>query len=211
MYSSNLLWQCLDFARQLTGSNQEGFVNVRIGDFSFNFDNKKNVVNSKGKSPSQQKRDILRQKEFQNRGLEDEKGNMGECNANFNESIKPEAMDRERQMEEKNDEAEYEIKIKAHEMCKNFDIVEAIEVNFDGTLDNMKVDKEDAIRYIHVQKIREQPENELPVYRIVIKNDDVAKDIIEGWKEVHKFDDYAFHRSDLKKVRVRVNNVKKLR
>ena len=47
-------------------------------------------------------------------------------------------------------------------------------MNFDGNLDKMKVDKEDAIRNIHVQKIREQPENELPVYRIVIKNDDVA-------------------------------------
>ena len=36
----------------------------------FNFDNKKNAVNSKPKSPSQQKRDILRQKEFQKKDLE---------------------------------------------------------------------------------------------------------------------------------------------
>ena len=65
MYSANLLCQCLDFAKQLTDSNKEALINIKIGEFSFIFDNKKNVTNFKNKSPSQQKRDIQRQQEFQ--------------------------------------------------------------------------------------------------------------------------------------------------
>ena len=119
-------------------------------------------------------------------------------------------VDKETQTDEKSDVAEYELKMEAHEMCKNYDIIEAIEVNFDGTLDDMKVDKEDTMRKILVQKMRER-QNELPVYIVLVKNDDTAKEIIESWREVHKFDDYAFHRTDLKKIRIRVNQVKNLR
>ena len=97
--------------------------------------------------------------------------------------------------------AEYELKIEAHEMCKNFDIIEAIGVNFDGTLDDMKVDKEDTKRKILVQKMRER-QNELPVYIVLVKNDDTAKEIIESRREVHILDDYVFHRTDLKKIRI---------
>ena len=43
------------------------------------------------------------------------------------------------------------------------------------------------------------------------KNDDTAKEIIESRREVHKFDDYAFQRTDLKKIRIRVNQVKNLK
>ena len=32
----------------------------------------------------------------------------------------------------------------------------------------------------------------MPVYRVVVKNDDTAKATIENWKEVHKFDDFDF-------------------
>ena len=36
---------------------------------------------------------------------------------------------------------EYELKVDAHVDCKNYDIIEAIEVNFDGILNDMKVGK----------------------------------------------------------------------
>ena len=39
---------------------------------------------------------------------------------------------------------------------KNYDIIEAIEVNFDGILNDMKVEKDDFGRYIHVQKEHDQ-------------------------------------------------------
>ena len=46
---------------------------------------------------------------------------------------------------------------------------------------------------------------------LFIFDDDTAKEIIESRREVHKFDDYAFQRTDLKKIRIRVNQVKNLR
>ena len=148
----------------------------------------------------QQKRDILRQKEFQKKDLEvanEAFENHLKSEVKFKERIKnivndedTSKIDKETQTDEKSDVAEYELKIEAHEMCKNFDIIEAIGVNFDGTLDDMKVDKEDTMRKILVQKMRER-QNELPVYIVLVKNDDIAKEIIESRREVHKFDDYT--------------------
>ena len=52
-----------------------------------------------------------------------------------------------------NEFVEYELKIKAHNKCKNYDVIEAIEVNLDGILDDMKVEENDyTARYILVQK-----------------------------------------------------------
>ena len=47
---------------------------------------------------------------------------------------------------------EYELKIDAQGDCKNFDVMEAIEVNFDGILNDMKVSEDDVCRFLHIQK-----------------------------------------------------------
>ena len=73
-----------------------------------------------------------------------------------------------------------------------------------GNNKNDKIEKEDTIRNIFVQKMKEYSENEMPGYRVVVKNDDTSTAIIENWKEVHKFDDFAFYRTDLTKIRVRL-------
>ena len=52
------------------------------------------------------------------------------------------------------------MKIEAHDKCKNFDITEAIEVNFDGALDDLKVGENDPARFIHVQKKIESKDDE---------------------------------------------------
>ena len=49
---------------------------------------------------------------------------------------------------EKDEFVEYALKIEAHEKCKNYDITEAIEVNFYGALDDLKVEAKDSARYI---------------------------------------------------------------
>ena len=88
---------------------------------------------------SQQKRDILQQKEFQKKDLEvanEAFENHLKSEVKFKERIKnivsdedTSKVDKETQTDEKSDVAEYELKIEAHEMCKNFDIIEAIGVN----------------------------------------------------------------------------------
>ena len=49
------------------------------------------------------------------------------------------------------------MKIDAHENCKNYDVIEAIEVNYDGTLNDLKIDEHDPSQYILVQKLGEEP------------------------------------------------------
>ena len=110
---------------------------------------------------------------------------------------------------------EYELKIGAHEKCKNYDVCEAIEVNFDGALDNLKVEKCDQSRDILVQKLeKEELKDEeawnIVTYRVKVRSTEVAKNVIESWKDRFKFDDLAFGNSVYGVVRVRVFEVHKV-
>ena len=53
-------------------------------------------------------------------------------------------------------EVEYELETDAHEKCKNYDVVEAIEENYQGTLNELKIDENDPSRFILVQKLKEE-------------------------------------------------------
>ena len=66
MADENLLCHCLEWTRQLIDKKQEVMVNIVVGGFTFSFDNKKNKE-QKHKSPSQIKRNLDRQKEFERR------------------------------------------------------------------------------------------------------------------------------------------------
>ena len=116
------------------------------------------------------------------------------------------------------DDIQYELKIEEHPNCSGDDIIEAIETNFYGILDDRKVVKSDPIRHILVEKtdmkyeIR-KIENELrnlKVFRVTVEDDEIVKDVIEGWKKVCNFDDYAFKNSDCKNIRIRVRDVQSL-
>ena len=66
MAAADYLFQILEWTKQILDKNEEIVVNIEVGDFKFAFDNKKtNIV--KHKSPSQIKRNIERQKEYQKR------------------------------------------------------------------------------------------------------------------------------------------------
>ena len=79
--------------------------------------------------------------------------------------------------ESSEDMLEYELKIDAHADCKNYNVMEVIEVNFDGILNDMKVNKDDVCRYIHVQKVPDvnednincEDDRKLLTYRVCIK------------------------------------------
>ena len=111
---------------------------------------------------------------------------------------------------------DYELRIEAHEKCKNFYVLEAIEVNFDGIMDDLKIDKHDPSRQIHVQKVKEEPiddDNNRVVhliYRVQVKNTEVARSLIESWKDAHKFDDLAFGNAVYDEVQVKIREVKKI-
>jgi hypothetical protein len=113
---------------------------------------------------------------------------------------------------------EYELRIDAHADCKNYDVMEAIEVNFDGILNDMKVNKDDVCRYIHVQKDLDPKEDnqkceddrKLLSYRVLIKDSENSKAVVESWKKRHNFDDLAFHRAVYDKINIRITEVQRL-
>ena len=100
----------------------------------------------------------------------------------------------------------------AHVNCKNYDIVEGIEVNFNGALDYLKVDEnDDEARYIHVQKVWEKKslenikkERKLVAYKVFIRDNITSKAVIESWLESHKFDDLAFRGAVRDKITIRI-------
>ena len=113
---------------------------------------------------------------------------------------------------------EYELKIETHPSCSGFDIVEAIQTNFNGILDEKKVMNNDPSRTIFVVKTNEkqtimkinQEVRNLQLFKVTVKNKKDAKDAIEEWKN-DTFDDFAFEKSDLKDVRIRVREVQRQR
>ena len=48
------------------------------------------------------------------------------------------------------------------------------------------------------------------MYRVVVKNCKVAEDILESWKERHKFDDLGFRNYVYGVVNVKIQEVQKL-
>ena len=105
--------------------------------------------------------------------------------------------------------------------CKGYDVVEAIEENYQGTLSDLKIDVQDITRFILIQKLEEEPfekddedENEKRrirfVYKVIFKDNEVAKTLIESWNYRNKFDDLAFRHAVYDKVQVRIQKVQKI-
>ena len=107
---------------------------------------------------------------------------------------------------------EYDLRIEAHEKCKNYDITEAIEVNFDGGLDDLKVEEKDSSRYILVRKKKESnyDEGNLLNYKVIVRDVEMAQKVIENWKQPHMFDDLAFGNAVYGIVIVKIREVQKL-
>ena len=114
------------------------------------------------------------------------------------------------------DEAEYELKVEAHARCTKEDIVEAVETNFWGALDDAKIEADDSMRNIKIKKseklqikrIKGEFRN-LQVFNIVIKDKDEARNIIGDWKDT--FDDYAFKNTDCAEIRINIREIERIR
>ena len=96
-------------------------------------------------------------------------------------------------------------------------MIEGVEVNFDGALDNLKVEKDDPARDIVVQKVQENKatemlefERKLLVYKVSINENKSSKAVIESWKESHMFDDLAFRGAVRDKINLRIRDIQKI-
>ena len=205
MDESSLFSKCLEFTRSLLDTKR-GFsfqMNTSSG-FNFNFTNQDSgkpeiPLKKRKNSPSQRNRNNERMKAFLEKKSKEASG-IQEASLKTNE-------------------AEYELKVEAHEKCSTEDIVEAVEANFFGALDRAKVDAKDPIRIFKfkkseekhvIRKIKGEFRN-LQVFKIIIKETETARNVIESWKDEYKFDDYAFKNSDCSTITIKVREVERLR
>ena len=194
-----LLAKCLDFTRSLLECKEAFTLNVKTSfGFVFNFNNTESgnpgAWSRRKKTPSQVKRDQERMKKFRERKLREASGI-------------PEAT-----------EAKYELKVDAHEKCSDSDIIEVIETNF---YEAPEIKSEIEASSIHltikksnekqaIMKIDDEFKN-VQIFTVCVKENEIARNIIESWKHFHQFDDYAFKNSDLKNLKINIRGVKRLK
>ena len=107
---------------------------------------------------------------------------------------------------------QYDLMVEADSNIKYYDIVEAIEVNYDGALDERDVDKDDPCRFINIYRL-DQCEQDMKkncyMYRIHVENSATASSVIEDWTQQKNFDDLAFGNAIRDKLQVRIREVKR--
>ena len=122
--------------------------------------------------------------------------------------------------ETKAENIEYKLTMESHPVCTIEDIKEAIEVNFNGSLDDEKIQEQNDIRYLDFKEIETKDRNEIENekelrnitnFRVVVKDHHAVKMIIEGWKERYKFDELAFANYSFDGISTRVLEVQRLR
>jgi hypothetical protein len=107
------------------------------------------------------------------------------------------------------DEAHFVIQVDAHEKCTNDDVIESIEVNFSGHLDDKKVEKTDPVRNIRFREANKNLKEVQNEYRVTIKDDDLAVEILERWNTPYEFDDLAFDNAVYDEIKIKIKNVRR--
>ena len=84
--------------------------------------------------------------------------------------------------------SKFEVVIATQKEVKNYQMTEAIEVNFNGCLNDQKIDLNDQLRTIYVhRKIHEGISNEnmntcICTFKVFVKNNEIATHVVESWK-----------------------------
>ena len=112
--------------------------------------------------------------------------------------------------------APFEVKVDAHEKCSNKDVIEAIKENFYGELDNRKVDNLDPVRHLIISEKNEELIGREPVkvqnkYRVVVRGEDLATEIVGLWNKPYEFDDLAFKNAVHGEINIKIREVKRVR
>ena len=100
----------------------------------------------------------------------------------------------------------YELTVEAHMECTHDDVIEAIEANFFGSLDDENVKENDPLRYIIVQQADENQK----LYEVAVKDNETSMKVIEKWNDPYEFDDLAFKNSVYDKIKIKIREVRRL-
>ena len=106
------------------------------------------------------------------------------------------------------DKAHFELKVDAHAKCTNSDVIEALQENFYGALDNKKVDKTDPVRFLVIREENEKLVEVQDKYRVAVREDKLATEIVGLWNEPYEFDDLAVKNAVYGAIKVKITEVK---
>ena len=105
----------------------------------------------------------------------------------------------------------FEFKVEAHDSCTNDNILESIEANFLGCLDDEKVDKDAPIRELSVKESKDTPANpNIRIYEVKVMDNEIVKRIIESWNTPYTFDDLAFKKAVRDEIVINIKEVHRL-
>ena len=192
---SSVLAKCLDFSRSLLDKGTRFTFQVKTeSGFSFNLYNQdtgKPELKKRNKTPSQLRRNQERLEEFIVK-------KKSEAVANS---------------------AEYELKMDVHASCTDQDTMEVIQTNFIEDLKVRAKDKQfEELKLFKIKKVQDKQVirkiegvfRNLEIFRIVIKDHEIARNIIEEWKQTQNFDSRAFRNSHNSEMVIEVKEIRKL-
>ena len=112
-------------------------------------------------------------------------------------------------------DAVYELEIESHDSSTEDDVIEVLEANFYGTLDDKCVEKNDPSRNIIIQNLNvenhlENEHRKIVNYKVIAKDNDTVQEIFESWKERYNFDELAFKNYDFENKSIRIRQVSRL-
>ena len=114
--------------------------------------------------------------------------------------------------------AQFEAVVEAQKQVRSFDILEAIEENFAGALNEMGVEKDDPSRSMIVHRhlddswYPDESVANMNRYKIMIhvKKSDLVKNVIESWKDSCNFDDLAFRVAQMDEKQIRIKEIRRV-
>jgi hypothetical protein len=111
-------------------------------------------------------------------------------------------------------DAHYELEIEAHDACTEDEIVEALEANFYGTLDDEK-EENNELRYLIIQictgeRLLENENRKVMNYKIAVKENNTVRKIIESWNTRYNFDESAFENYNYETRSIRIKAVSRI-
>ena len=107
-------------------------------------------------------------------------------------------------------EAKFEVTVDAHEVCCNDDVIEAIEENFYGHLEDKQIEKSNPLASLLIEEAGKDLLKVQNVYRLNVKDDEKVTEIIERWQKPYEFDDLAFKNAKHGKVGIKIKDVKRI-
>ena len=107
-------------------------------------------------------------------------------------------------------EAKFEVTVDAHEVCCNDDVIEAIEENFYGHLEDKQIEKSNPLASLLIEEAGKDLLKVQNVYTLNVKDDEKVTEIIERWQKPYEFDDLAFKNAKHGKVGIKIRDVKRI-